>query len=185
MTEDTDATPSDDEAKVPPPEPALPRIAFTEGSIGLPAGYEDRSHNLLVPADTQAQPNLSIARDWMKDEETVEKYLERQLGRLKSQLASHKVLRQGALTLPLGANDSDATALHGLVIDATHRNGKLVVHQRQAVFEAAPMRALIFTASSPNGFGENFERLWCEWLASYQAPPAEAPPDSTPRAPDA
>lgn len=39
------------------------RIRIHEGSIVLPNGFEDRTTNLFVPADTAAQPNLSVARD--------------------------------------------------------------------------------------------------------------------------
>ena len=64
-------------------------VVFTEGSIGLPPGYEDRTTNVLVPANVQVQPNLSVARDWMKPGETLPTYVDRQLALLKSQLAGH------------------------------------------------------------------------------------------------
>lgn len=162
------------------PAPPLARVVFTEGSMDLPPGYEDRSTNLLVPASLQSQPNLSVARDWMKQGETLPGYVERQLGLLKSQLASHKLLARSAVSLGRTDNSSSerpkATRqepLVGLRIDASYKNGKLLVYQRQAAFEVAPRRVLIFTASRANGFGEAFEQLWADWLASYQAPAGE------------
>jgi hypothetical protein len=41
------------------------------------------------------------------------------------------------------------------------------VRQRQAVFLVAPKRALIFTATSPRNFDEQFEALWRSWLESF------------------
>lgn len=156
------------------------RVIFTEGSMMLPPGYEDRSTNLLVPASPQAQPNLSVARDWMKPGETLPAYVERQLGLLKSQLASHKLLARSAVSLERTDNasserptESGQEPLVGLRIDASYKNGKLLVYQRQAAFEIAPRRVLIFTGSRANGFGEAFEQLWTEWLASYRAPAAD------------
>lgn len=163
------------------PEPLPARVVFTEGSIVLPPGYEDRSTNLLVPASPQAQPNLSVARDWMKQGETLPAYVERQLGLLKSQLASHKLLARSAVSLGRFDNASSERPeglseepLVGLRIDASYKNGKLLVYQRQAAFEIAPRRVLIFTASRANGFGDAFEQLWADWLGSYRAPVAEA-----------
>jgi hypothetical protein len=177
-----------DEATTPPaaanesPAPALPRISFTEGSITLPAGYEDRSTNLLVPANTATQPNLSVARDWMKPGETLPAYVDRQTAVLKAQLAGHKVLSREPVDLGVPpAADGDPAPLPGQRIDATYRNGKHTIHMRQAAFEVVPARVLIFTASSANGFGAAFEQLWSNWLASYQPPP---PPPSLPEPTD-
>ncbi len=157
-------------------EPATPqRVSFTEGSVLLPAGYEDRSTNLFVPANTQVQPNLNVARDWMKNGETLGAYLERQIALLKSQLAGHRVIDRR--DEHLGAAASMPPPRAGLRIDGQYRNGKLTIHNRQAAFEVAPTRVLIFSASSPSGFGAAFETLWRDWLDSYRAapePPAAA-----------
>jgi hypothetical protein len=126
-----------------------------------------------VPGNPQAQPNLSVARDWMKADETLETYVDRQLGLLKSQLASHRLVTREAARL--GAGDA---ALTGQRIDSVYKNGKSVVYQRQAAFEVAAARVLVFTASSPRGFGAAFEQLWTGWLSSYLPPtpmPSTAP----------
>lgn len=92
------------------------RIRIHEGSIVLPNGFEDRTTNLFVPADTAAQPNLSVARDWLKDGETLAPYIDRQIALLKSRLQGHRVLSRqterlgpetdgmpgSASTLPIG-----------------------------------------------------------------------------------
>lgn len=72
------------------------RIRIHEGSITLPDGFEDRTTNLFVPADPANQPNLSVARDWLKDGETLAPYVDRQLALLKSRLQGHKLIARQA-----------------------------------------------------------------------------------------
>jgi hypothetical protein len=168
-----ESTPASDTA--PGPQPV--RVAFHEGSIALPEGFEDRTANVFVPANPQVQPNLSIARDWMKDGETLGAYIDRQLGVLKSQFAGHKlILREAAV---LGEGEA---ALRGERIDDQYKSGKLVVYKRQAAFVVASnppgqdpsRRVLILTATTPRGFTDAFEDLWSRWIASY-VPPVAAP----------
>lgn len=143
------------------------RIGLHEGSIGLPAGFEDRTSNLFVPADPQNQPNLSIGRDHMHDGETPATYVDRQLLVLKARLPGHKVLARAPAQLGRG----DA-AIDGERIDAQYKNGAHTVRQRQAAFAIAPNRALILTASSPRPFDAEFDALWDGWLASFVQPAA-------------
>lgn len=161
------------------PQPV--RVAFHEGSIELPEGFEDRTANVFVPANTQVQPNLSIARDWMLEDETLSTYIDRQLGILKSQFAAHKLfLREPAL---LGQGEA---ALHGERIDDQYKNGKLVVYKRQAAFVVASnppqhkpsRRVLILTATTSRGMTDAFEHLWSRWVASYMPPPADVNGDA-------
>jgi hypothetical protein len=165
-------TMSDTPASEPAAPPAPPRLAFTEGSITLPAGYEDRTNNLLVPANTQTQANLSIARDTMKPGETLPAYIDRQIASLKSQLPGHKVIARKPVLL--GAGD---TAPAGERIDATYRNGRHLIHQRQAAFafDGAAGRVLIFSASSLTAFDAEQDAQWTEWLASYAPAPLPQP----------
>nr|WKF61987.1 hypothetical protein HUO10_006519 [Paraburkholderia busanensis] len=141
------------------------RIQFHEGSLLLPPGFEDRTTNLFVPADTAKQPNLSVARDWLNEDETLSAYIDRQLGQLRKRMPGHKLLNREPEQL--GAGEA---ALTGERIDASYRNGDRTVHQRQAAFIVAPRRALILTASSPRPFDEAFETLWRDWLDGYQQP---------------
>lgn len=143
------------------------RIRFHEGSMSLPAGFEDRTTNIFVPADTSTQPNLSIARDWLEDGEVLAKYIDRQLDQLKSRLPGHKMIARQAEQLGSGEQ-----AIRGERIDASYKNNGRPVHQRQAAFVVAERRALILTASSPKPFDERFENLWRLWLDGYQPPVA-------------
>lgn len=149
------------------PGPAPARVRFHEGSIPLPEGFEDRTTNLFVPPNPQQAPSLSIARDWMQDQEPLSDYVERQLGRLKKHMAGYKLLSRGEARLGQGE-----TALPGWRVDAQYKSGAQPVFQRQAVFEVAPSRALIFTASSARPFDEHANTLWRTWLEAF-APAAD------------
>lgn len=141
------------------------RIQFQEGSVTLPAGFEDRTTNLFVPADTATQPNLSIARDWLNEGEVLSAYVDRQLQQFKARMAGHRLLSRQAEQLgPEGA------VLEGERIDARFVSSNRTVYQRQAAFIVAPGRAIIFTASSPHAFHPEFEAFWRQWLESYRAP---------------
>lgn len=146
------------------------RIRIHEGSIVLPDGFEDRTTNLFVPTDLATQPNLSVARDWLKDGETLAPYIDRQLAMLKSRLQGHRLLSRQAERL-----GPEADGMPGERIDTAYRNGAKMVFQRQAAFIVAPGRVLIFTASSARSFGESFDALWRNWLDGYRpAEPATA-----------
>ncbi|MBL8482905.1 MAG: DUF1795 domain-containing protein [Rhodocyclaceae bacterium] len=137
-------------------------LRLHEGSIALPNGYEDRTANLFVPVtDTKLLPNLSIARDWMRENETLPDYVTRQIGLLKANLPGHKVLARAPASLGREA------VLAGEQIDASHKAGGQTIHQRQAAFEVAPRRALIFTATMPGLPHPEFDAYWRAWLASF------------------
>lgn len=139
------------------------RIAMHEGSVDLPAGFEDRSANLFVPRDPQNQPNLSVARDWLRAGETLEAYVERQLGILKARLPGHRLLHRDDERL--GAHEP---ALVGVGIAVRYKNGAQIVHQRQAAFEIGNGRILVFTAATPREMDAGFDVLWRTWLDSFR-----------------
>lgn len=139
------------------------RVGLHEGSVGLPAGFDDRTTNLFVPADPQNQPNLSIARDRLGEGETLAAYVDRQLGILKARMPGHKLL--GRTDERLGLHEP---ALVGERIDAQYKNGAQVIRQRQAAFDIGNGRALVFTAATPRAPDERFETLWRTWLDSFQ-----------------
>jgi hypothetical protein len=141
---------------------ACERVTLDEGSVALPQGFDDRTTNLFVPADPQNEPNLGISRDWLTEGESLAAYVDRQLALLKRRLPGHKTLSRTAEQLGQG----EAT-LTGERIDSHYRSGAQTVRQRQAVFLVAPKRALIFTATSPRNFDEQFEALWRSWLESF------------------
>ncbi|KWK68751.1 DUF1795 domain-containing protein [Burkholderia ubonensis] len=142
------------------------RIRIHEGSIVLPNGFDDRTTNLFVPADTATQPNLSVARDWLKDGETLAPYIDRQIALLKSRLQGQRLLARQAERL-----GPETDGMPGERIDTAYRNGAKMVFQRQAAFIVAPGRVLIFTASSAKSFGDTFDTFWRNWLDGYR--PAE------------
>jgi hypothetical protein len=139
------------------------RVGLHEGSVGLPAGFEDRTTNLFVPADPQSQPNLSIARDWLAQGETLADYVDRQLGMLKARMPGHKLL--GRTNERLGVHEP---ALVGERIDAQYKNGAQTIRQRQAAFDVGAGRALVFTAATPRAVDDRFDALWRAWLDSFQ-----------------
>ncbi|MXN79753.1 DcrB-related protein [Burkholderia sp. 4701] len=145
------------------------RIRIHEGSIVLPNGFEDRTTNLFVPADTATQPNLSVARDWLKEGETLAPYIDRQLALLKSRLQGQRLLARQVERL-----GPETDGMPGERIDTAYRNGAKMVFQRQAAFIVAPGRVLIFTASSAKSFGETFDTFWRNWLDGYR-PEEQAP----------
>ncbi|ACR30727.1 DUF1795 domain-containing protein [Burkholderia glumae] len=147
------------------------RIRIHEGSIALPAGFEDRTTNLFVPADLAAQPNLSVARDWLKDGEALDAYVDRQNALLKSRLQGYRLIARAAERL--GVEDG---GIAGERLDTAYRNGARTVFQRQAAFVVAPGRVLIFTASSAKSFGATYDALWRDWLDGYRPDaPGSAP----------
>ncbi|QJE00293.1 DUF1795 domain-containing protein [Massilia forsythiae] len=146
------------------------RIGLHEGSVCLPAGFEDRTTNLFVPMDPQSQPNLSIARDWFAPGETLATYVDRQLGILKARMPGHKLL--GRQDERLGLHD---VSIAGERIEAQYKNGAQVIRQRQAAFDLGNGRVLVFTAATPRAFDEQFDALWRDWLASFR--PAASPAD--------
>ncbi|MCH7268257.1 DUF1795 domain-containing protein [Burkholderia gladioli] len=148
------------------------RIRIHEGSITLPTGFEDWTTNLFVPADLAGQPNLSVARDWLKDGEALAVYVDRQSALLKSRLQGYRLIARAAERL--GAEDG---GIAGERIDTAYRNGAKTVFQRQAAFVVAPGRVLIFTASSARSFGDTYNALWRDWLDSYRPDAPEPAPN--------
>jgi len=145
------------------------RVGMHEGSVCLPPGFEDRTTNMFVPADPQSQPNLSIARDWFAKGETLAAYVDRQLGILKARMPGHKLLARTVERL--GAHEP---ALVGQRIEAQYKNGAQTIRQRQAAFEIADGRALLFTAATPRAFDAQFDAMWRAWLDSFEPAPAAA-----------
>lgn len=139
------------------------RIGMHEGSVCLPFGFEDRTANVFVPGDPQSQPNLSIARDCLAPDETLEAYIDRQLGMLKARMPAYKVLVRAGEHL-----GKHPPVLSGERIDAQYKNGSQAIRQRQAAFDFGSGRVLVFSAATPRAFDDSFEALWREWLDSFK-----------------
>lgn len=136
---------------------------FQEGHIAFPSGFEDRTANVFVPANTEISPSLSIARDRSEVNEILKDYVTRQISLLRSRIPGHRVVQRTSVTL--GGKEA---GLEGEQMDAEYKTSGKVIRQRQAAFLIAPQRVLIFTASSPRAFDASFESLWQGWLASFQ-----------------
>ncbi|RAW96682.1 MULTISPECIES: DcrB-related protein [unclassified Photorhabdus] len=82
------------------------RCRFTEGSILLPAGYQEQTVNILIAPDA---PALNIARDQLIEGEDLASYLSRQKDLLKNGLRNWQLLAEKPTTL--GDNLRQGTAL--------------------------------------------------------------------------
>jgi len=107
-----------------------------------------------------------LARDWLKEGETLAPYIDRQVALLKSRLQGLRLLARRAERL-----GPEADGRLGECIDTAYRNGAKIVFQRQAAFIVAPGRVLIFTASNAKSFNDTFDTFWRTWLDGYR--PAE------------
>uniref|UniRef100_UPI0036DB79B3 DcrB-related protein n=1 Tax=Photorhabdus sp. RM322S TaxID=3342825 RepID=UPI0036DB79B3 len=135
------------------------RCQFTEGSILLPAGYQEQTVNILIVPDA---PALNISRDQLVEGEDLASYLTRQKGLLKNGLRDWQLLAEQPTTL--GDSLRQGTALF-----SRYRPKKgQQVYQYQAVFLLDEKKALIFTLSSQQAFTEA-QRQWLDdCLKSFQ-----------------
>ncbi|WP_434525439.1 DcrB-related protein [Photorhabdus asymbiotica] len=136
-----------------------PRCRFTEGSITLPAGYQEQTVNIIIAPDT---PTLNISRDQVVEGEDLARYLTRQKDLLKKGLRDWQLLAEQPATL--GDN-----LLPGMILHSRYRPKKgQQVCQYQAVFLLDEKKALIFTLSSPQAFTDA-QRQWLDdCLKSFQ-----------------
>ncbi|KMW73296.1 hypothetical protein TI10_09415 [Photorhabdus luminescens subsp. luminescens] len=135
------------------------RCRFTEGSILLPAGYQEQTVNILIAPDA---PALNIARDKLVEGEDLPSYLTRQKDLLKNGLRNWQLLEEKPATL--GDN-----RLQGMALLSRYRPKKgQQVYQYQAVFLLNEKKALIFTLSSQQAFTDA-QRQWLDdCLNSFQ-----------------
>lgn len=147
---------------------------INEGSLQLPAGFQDRTANIFVQGDTeQSTFNLNIGRDNMHPDETLAAYVERQIGLMKEKISGYKLLSRGNACL--GKGDS---AIDGEQIDACYRSANRTIYQRQAAFPLSEQRVLIFSATGASPHGEHANAIWTGWLESFTPRGAVAPANS-------
>lgn len=76
---------------------------INEGSLQLPAGFQDRTANIFVQGDTaQSAFNLNIGRDNMHPDETLAEYVERQIGLMKEKIFGYRLVSRGDACLGKG-----------------------------------------------------------------------------------
>ncbi|MCA6221481.1 DcrB-related protein, partial [Photorhabdus antumapuensis] len=135
------------------------RCRFTEGSILLPAGYQEQTVNILIAPDA---PALNIARDKLVEGEDLPSYLTRQKDLLKNGLRNWQLLEEKPATL--GDN-----RLQGMALLSRYRPKKgQQIYQYQAVFLLNEKKALIFTLSSQQVFTDAQRQGLDDCLKSFQ-----------------
>ncbi|TWI50970.1 hypothetical protein IQ22_03670 [Pseudomonas duriflava] len=135
---------------------------INEGSLTLPAGFQDRTINVFVPGDTAPFPfSLTVSRDTKPADEALSEYVERQVELIAAKLAKYKRLNSKSAML------SASAPLQGLQIDAQYKANGKDVYQRQAAFLIAPERVLVFTASGQTPFTTEQDALWNDFLSSF------------------
>jgi hypothetical protein len=146
-----------------------------EGSVQLPAGFQDRSTNIFIQGDPAGSSlNFNIARDQLRPDESLQQYVTRQIDLMQNNMTSYKLKSRDPAQLGAGA-------IEGEQIDATSKSSGKTIYQRQAAFPLHGTHVLIFSAISTTMPGEKFARLWQDWLGSFV--PRE-PVDATAGEPD-
>lgn len=143
-----------------------------EGSLTLPAGFQDRSVNMFIPGVALPAPfSLTIARDNTLPGEALSDYIERQVNLIAAKLRKYQ--RQSTVRVEL----SKRVPIAGLQVDAHYQNDGRPVYQRQAAFILAAERVLVFSATSQQPFDDSLNQLWAGVLASFEPhPPVRATP---------
>lgn len=143
-----------------------------EGSLTLPAGFQDRSVNMFIPGVALPAPfSLTIARDNTLPGEALLDYIERQVNLIAAKLRKYQ--RKSTIRVEL----SKRVPIAGLQVDAHYQNDGRPVYQRQAAFILAAERVLVFSATSQQPFDDSLNQLWASVLASFEPhPPVRATP---------
>ncbi|AXM94861.1 DcrB-related protein [Pseudomonas plecoglossicida] len=133
-----------------------------EGGIALPPGFEDRTVNMFVlGASVPAPLSITISRDTLLPDETLQAYVERQIKMLTSKLRGYSRMGNKAVAL------STTAPIPGIQIDAYYLNQGRPLYQRQAAFIVSPGRALIFSTTAQADFSAQQNQDWDNLLASF------------------
>jgi len=89
-------------------------------------------------------------------------YIDRQVKLIATKLRGYTVLSKTPAQL------SSSQPLAGLQIEAYYMNEGRPVYQRQAAFEVAPGRILVFSTTSQKDFSGKQNERWLELLSSFQ-----------------
>ncbi len=139
------------------------RCLFSEGSVALPEGYQDRTVNIFPPS-AAGDAAFNISRDTPESGETLAAYIDRQLALMTSHLKGWKTLAREPATL-------GSEALEGECLHASYLRGAERIWQRQAVFLTAPDKVLVFTSSKNAELTARDEKAFGELLASFHSHP--------------
>ncbi|MBA6116794.1 MULTISPECIES: DcrB-related protein [Pseudomonas] len=134
-----------------------------EGSISLPEGFQDRTVNMFILGNNVPAPlNITLSRDNLLPAEDLTAYIDRQVKLIATKLRGYTVLSKTPAQL------SSSQPLPGLQIEAYYMNEGRPVYQRQAAFEVAPGRILVFSTTSQKDFSGKQNERWLELLSSFQ-----------------
>lgn len=134
-----------------------------EGTINLPEDFVDRTVNTFALGSTIPAPlSVTVARDKMLPDEDMPTYLKRQIKLLQSHIKGYKVIDQKALSLPSNQE------IEGAQIEAYYKTEGRYYYQKQAAFEIAPKKIIVFSCTSQEQFTEAQNKLWQDLLESFQ-----------------
>ncbi|EKT4468194.1 DUF1795 domain-containing protein [Pseudomonas putida] len=134
-----------------------------EGSIALPEGFQDRTVNMFILGSNIPAPlNITVSRDNFLPAEDLDAYIDRQVKLIASKLRGYTVLARNPAQL------SSSQPLRGVQIEGYYLNDGRPVYQRQAAFEIAPGRILVFSTTSQKDFSGKQNESWLALLNSFQ-----------------
>jgi hypothetical protein len=118
------------------------QYTMNEGRITLPDGYTDRTVNIFVQEPlTDGLSNLQVARDTARNDETLDAYVDRQIGLLKRKIKGLSV--KSRETVVLAGCQAEA-----IEIETRYTSNGKSVYQRQCATLLVNGHALIFTATN-------------------------------------
>lgn len=136
---------------------------LAEGTLHLPEGLQDRTVNIFVqPNSGPAQLNINVSRDDLLADESLSAYVDRQVALIGTKLRNYTLLAKRPASL------SATAPLAGLQVDAYYLHDGRPVYQRQAAFEVAPGRILVFSATSQSDFNAGQDECWQQLLDGFQ-----------------
>jgi len=145
-----------------------------EGSITLPEGFTDRTVNMFILGDSIPAPlNVTVSRDNLLPGEDLKAYIERQVKLIAAQLRGYTVL--GKIPAQLSSTQPQA----GIQVDGYYLKDGRPIYQRQAAFEVAPGRILVFSTTSQADFSGKQNDNWFDLLNSFEPRQVGAPENTT------
>ncbi|GKX63983.1 hypothetical protein SOASR032_25520 [Pragia fontium] len=137
---------------------------INEGQFTLPNNIIDRTINNFIFQDTNNnQLNFTVSRDTMQINEELNSFLDKQIKILQNAIAQYQVLELKDVTI---GTDIKAIALYSTWKDSQRNQN---IYQRQAVFAVNnQQQLLVFGLTSLQPFDEATDKIWQQWLTSYQ-----------------
>ncbi|WP_144936428.1 DUF1795 domain-containing protein [Pseudomonas alabamensis] len=145
-----------------------------EGSITLPAGFQDRTVNMFTYGHTLPTAlSISVTRDAMLSGEDLDAYVARQIKLIAAQLRGYTIVDQSPVVF------SSTQPLTGIQIKAHYLKDGKPIHQRQAAIEVGPERILVFSTTSQSPFNVDQDESWQSLLSSFVPRQAVSPEHPT------